>query len=365
MTPGQSALLRGDVHLSRTQHLKGGIQACARFVTSPGLRGVCGAYALALASRMRGARQLCARARPRKSCASPVGATRSPGRTSRLMLVSSAIARPCEQKVRISWPSPSTRRSWSEPRAVTLPRSTRSWPRSPPHREAAPALSRRRRGPAGPPAGDAHAGHPARRLVPRRLELLHLALPRDGERGAHADAVAAAPPRAAGRGARARGARQPPGRERRGGASDRGDVRAANQRARRARPRGPRRAPAGVPRRRRPHYHQDLGLQEIADAASRRAPSARACTARARASARSSRARTRSSRWATPRARRRLASRRVSSSTRLRRLRTRRVTPEIHPRDRRRCKASSGLRGRGQKPRGWGPRPAGSTLQIR
>ena len=43
------------------------------------------------------------------------------------------------------------------------------------------------------------------RLVPRRLELHHLALPGDGERGADADALAAAAARAPRRGPRSRG----------------------------------------------------------------------------------------------------------------------------------------------------------------
>ena len=74
-------------------------------------------------------------------------------------------------------------------------------------RASAPPLPGERRGPPRPPPGDAHADRPPPRVVPRRVELLDVALPRDRERGAHADAFAPPPSRARRRGARLGGAR--------------------------------------------------------------------------------------------------------------------------------------------------------------
>ena len=169
------------------------------------------------------------------------------------------------QKLR-PWPSRSTsRRSNALPSGDSAALRTLVAGAPAAHREAAPALPADRRRPARPRAGDADADHPPGGLVPGRLELLDLALPRHRERGAHDDALAAPPPRAPGRGSRPRGARQPPGGQRPPSDDQRGDTKRSRQRARRA---GPGRRSTSCP----PdtatssslHYHQDLGLQEIA-----------------------------------------------------------------------------------------------------
>ena len=76
---------------------------------------------------------------------------------------------------------------------------------SPARRAAARPLPRLGRRLARPRAVHAAPGRSAHPVVPRRLELHDVALPRHRQRGADADALAAAPPRAARGGARPRG----------------------------------------------------------------------------------------------------------------------------------------------------------------
>ena len=138
----------------------------------------------------------------------------------------------------------------------------------PPHdppacRASAPAVSGQRRGPPRSPPDDAHADRPPPRLLPRRVQLLDVALPRDRERSSDVDALASPSPCARGRGPRLGGARHAPQHERQRGHAGRRRRRAP--RARRARPGRTQGAPRRLPRRGGCALHLDLGLQEIAD----------------------------------------------------------------------------------------------------